>query len=258
MDSKERYDDLNVGDMLDVSFTLNRTVDTTGRVISLNEKNAVIQLNVNDEKMTPVTGTDIYILGKGLLLNVDDTVNFPNIAATVVTEREYARVDDFLKIDYALLTDDPKQNGASRLELFNKIFGCLPKVPEAESVDLKTLYNLLCQVNWKLDQIMESLPREKASSASSVYNRVNISASGLRFITDQPLAEGDTVAMRIHLPATGSLISPLDLTATVVSSSKSSEENRHIVSLKFTDLSEDNEEAIMKYVFRRQREVLRG
>jgi hypothetical protein len=241
-------------------FYQNRIVETCGFVDRISDGKATIRLDI-EEPMTLSPGTDLYIYmeDKGILYSVAESDTFPVITASRVSRRNHARVDDVLKMAYHPVDHEQyRQFTGNPQALFTRMFGETYKLPTIEDVDNETLYELLHQLNHKVDRLLEVLGGgETFHLCSATCEHINISASGMRFRTYEYYPVGAIIAIRLVLPLT--METPLNvLGEVVVSDGTVDEENRHSVSVKFINLTKGDEEIITRYVFKRQRELLRG
>ncbi|MBU8911503.1 MAG: PilZ domain-containing protein [Desulfobacterales bacterium] len=177
-----------------------------------------------------------------------------------VKKRGHVRVDDILKVDYRQIAQEDYKRCKSKPEIiFNKTFGEPIKVPEIEGgVDLELLYKLIYQTNLKIDHILnilESKDTEKYTSAGSEC--INISGSGMRLAVNHRFLIGDIIAFRVFLPLSSRTWINVLGKVMSVTESESDSENRYSTAVKFIDLSEVDQEMIIRYVFKRQRELLR-
>jgi len=244
------------GTELDINFTYHsKIINTRGHVKDSSDGIIVIELEVADKKMTPPAGTDIYVLGSSICYNVIDSKNFPEIKAVRVFHRKHVRVDNILKVAYKKISQENYNKYRYKPDLIYKsIFGESFKVPEVEKIDLKLLYKLIYQVNLKMDRILDILESESIKKYTLSENEyINISGAGVRFITDQAFSTGDIIAFRIFLPLAGQ--SHIDVLGKIIRVTK--KKDKYCAAAKFVELSEDDREMIIKYVFKRQREILR-
>jgi hypothetical protein len=116
----------------------------------------------------------------------------------------------------------------------------------------------LWEINRKLDLLIHMfLAEEFRSLMNSTLKDVNISATGIRFISEQVYEIGDLVEIHLILPMVpllfvrfaGEVIRQKGLTST--------QARRYAVALKYLQVDSDTKEDIIRYLFRRQREVLR-
>lgn len=251
--------EIREGVTIDLNFSYsNRTVETKGYVKAVSNDTITVELDMPDKNMTLPAGTDVYVLKKGILFNITDSKNFPVVQAVKVSKRNHARVDDVLKINYGHISNgDYNKYMKNPHIIFEQAFGETYKLPEIEDVTLKTIYELLYLMNKKIDHILDVVDKESSKQYSSpAYENVNISASGIRFSAYKKYQVGDMLALRIVLPLT--MDTPVNVLGRIVAVADSEVKDRHTVSVKFIDLSRDDEETITRYVFKRQRALLRG
>ncbi|MEA3417351.1 MAG: PilZ domain-containing protein [Thermodesulfobacteriota bacterium] len=177
--------------------------------------------------------------------------------AAGLNQRKNVRVDDVLKIDYRKIPQKDYETCENKPEIIlQKIFGKPFEAPKIEDVSLELLYMLIYQANQKIDRILDMLESKDAEKYESMNNEcVNISGSGMRFIANQSFSIGDIVALRIFLPLASKTW--INILGKVVSVTESGAENRYEVTVKFKELTESDREIIIRYVFKRQRELLR-
>jgi hypothetical protein len=247
------------GTVLDLHFSYgSKMVETKGYVKSILADSLIITLDIDDKNMTLPVGTDIYIFKKGTLYNTVDADNFPEIKVSRIHRRNHARVNDILKVDYKKISQEyHNQHSDTPQIIFNDIFGESYKIPEIDNVNLKILYELIYQVSMKVDYILDALENRDMKTYSSVTSEyVNISAAGMRFDSPTLFHVNDLIAIRVSLPLTTSVC--VNVVGKVVSATESEPKGSYTIRVQFLDLSEDDREIIIKYVFKRQRELLRG
>ena len=120
------------------------------------------------------------------------------------------------------------------------------------------IYKYVRIIDKKLDIIIDLLSRSKDNGIYiNKYIDVNISGSGIRFVSDVKLHEGEYVEMKIILP-----ISPNPKITSLcrVLRSKNIRTNNMDsweVALKFITINEDDRDLLINYIFRTERELLR-
>jgi hypothetical protein len=251
--------ELKPGTRSDISFAYgDKVINTRGYIKDSSDEAIVIEFEVDDKKMTPPVGTDIYVLKNSICYNIIESKDFPEVKATKVYDRKHTRVDDILKVDYKkVLQENYKKYRDTPKFIYNSIFGEPFKAPEIEEVDLRLLYELIYQANLKMDRILDILEGGRTEKyAVSKNENVNISGAGMRFIADQAFSIGDIIALRIFLPL--AIQTQIDVLGEVKKVSESERKGKYCIIVKFIELSEDDREMIIKYVFKRQREILRG
>ncbi|MBW2568179.1 MAG: PilZ domain-containing protein [Deltaproteobacteria bacterium] len=188
---------------------------------------------------------------------VNESKDFPEVKETIQNQRKHVRVDDVLKLDYRKISQQDYNECKTKPEIiFKKTFGEAFEAPKIEDVSLELLYKLIYHANLKIDRILnilESKDTERPESVSS--ETINISGSGMKFIANRSFSIGDIIILRVFLP----LISKtwINILGKVVSATKSETENKYDVTIKFKQLSETDREIIIRYVFKRQRELIR-
>ena len=107
-----------------------------------------------------------------------------------------------------------------------------------------------------MDRILKILEDTDTSPYASVGTEyVNISGSGMKFTADQMYGTGDIIALRIFLPLVSSTW--ITVLGKVVSSTELPTEGGYSTAVHFVGLPESDREMIIRYVFKRQRELLR-
>jgi len=198
-----------------------------------------------------------------MLNNVIDSKNFREIKMEKVSSREHVRVDDILKVDYLKISNKDYKKCKSKPEvIFKNTFGAPIKVPDieerAQGVDLELLYNIICQANHKIDRILDMLESQNNQAHAFVGGEcINISGSGMRFAANHRFSIGDIIALRVFLPMALASRSSINVLGKVKSVTKTDSKNSYDTAIKFKNLSEDDREIIIRYVFTRQRELLR-
>jgi len=117
----------------------------------------------------------------------------------------------------------------------------------------------LWEINRKLDLLIHMfLADDFKALMNSTPKDVNISASGIRFIADRSHDMGDVIEIRLILPTVpllfvrmlGEVIRQKAVTSTP-------QTERYAVAVRFLKVDPETREDIIRYLFRRQREVLR-
>jgi len=134
--------------------------------------------------------------------------------------------------------------------------------PEQEAVlraiepTLQAFHERLCLLNNKLDAVIALLRGEKPETLYLEKPRkINISGSGCKFETTEPIHEGALVEIKIHLPAVLPNTIPALGKAVHVSRSPN---GANIVALHFLAISYKNRETLIQYIFRRERALIRA
>jgi len=130
---------------------------------------------------------------------------------------------------------------------------------DTEPYSRETPFNQsIWEINRKLDLLIHMVLAEEFKDLMKTTPKdVNISASGIRFISESPFEIGDILEIHLILPMVpllfiglaGEVIRQKAVTSTLV--------ERYAVAVRFVRLEADSKDDIIRYLFRRQREVLR-
>jgi len=116
----------------------------------------------------------------------------------------------------------------------------------------------LWEINRKLDLLIHMyLAEDFKDLMNSSQRDVNISASGIRFITRNTFQVGDLLEVSLILPMVPLLFIRLVGDVIRLKSVTSHETQRYAVALRFLQMDPETKDDIIKYLFRRQRELLR-
>ncbi|MBN2299090.1 MAG: PilZ domain-containing protein [Deltaproteobacteria bacterium] len=116
----------------------------------------------------------------------------------------------------------------------------------------------LWEINRKLDLLIHMyLAEDFKELMSSSPRDVNISASGIRFITNNSFEMGDLLEISLILPMVPLLFIRLVGDVIRVKKVTSYDTKRYAAAVRFLQMDAENRDDIIKYLFRRQRELLR-
>ncbi|MCX7982176.1 MAG: PilZ domain-containing protein [Syntrophales bacterium] len=163
--------------------------------------------------------------------------------------REFCRVDASLPFTYRILTGEEAKAVPCRSLIFSGAV-TRPSLPE---LDNTALGEWLKVINAKLDEIIQLLTLNQTGFTSLPFRPINISASGLCFKSDRQIEPGTIIEAQLIL--TGATPLPLFLVGEVVLSEK--EETGYRTAMKFINIDESIRNDIIRFVFAREREILR-
>lgn len=170
--------------------------------------------------------------------------------AAYLKAREFSRVDAFIPMEACLLP--PEARDGVRSQVSRQTFLIHQGVPE--EVEDRVLSDWLRMLNAKLDVIIQALRGEKGDFAALPFRQVNISAGGMKFSSRTGYERGNVLEIKMVLqmqrPAA------LRIYGEVVTSEKKGSD--FDVAVKFILVDEDVRDELVRYVFERQREILRG
>lgn len=129
---------------------------------------------------------------------------------------------------------------------------------EASAQRDSSLQHSLWELNRKLDLLIHMYLAEDFMALMKTPPRdVNISASGIRFISKEPFAVGDLLEINLILPMAPLLFLRLVGDVIRIKPVTCYEVDRYAVALRFLQVDADTREDVIRYLFKRQREVLR-
>jgi len=172
--------------------------------------------------------------------------------------RRYYRARIVLPVSWELLDQDAKAlveqgQGAELLKKGGPASPIDEYLSQAEpGSEEKRLYRCLQLVNNKLDFLIDRLVNgcERERPLDDV---IEISGSGLKFITGEPLSVGDLLRMDLLVPE--SFHYQMELLAEVVRVEE--EEDRYQVAAGIVAIDEEFRDAIVQAVFKKQRQEIR-
>jgi len=157
--------------------------------------------------------------------------------------REYVRTNDVIPVYYEADNGEESKSIMDWELLFDEI--------EPKPEENPKLYELLFDINQKLN-ILLNYVSEKNGFNIPEAREVNISGGGLRFLTNDRFASGDRLVLKTFLPTYAHVIK---LRCEVVRCEPLGK--GYEVAVRYTDLDETTRDKIIKYIFARQRKLLR-
>lgn len=163
--------------------------------------------------------------------------------------REFSRVDARIPLDVRVVPAEERKDIHSRIA-GQTVMTEFQSLPDLED---RVLGDWLKMLNSKLDTLLNMLTFQREGLASLPFTPVNISAAGLGFISKQWYNKGDVLEMRMMLP----MMPPVALYVygDVVKVEK--QVNVYNIAVKFIEMDDEIKDEIVKFVFKRQREMLR-
>jgi hypothetical protein len=170
----------------------------------------------------------------------------PNI---IVNQREYSRVMAYLPLDFKLLDSGQMKYVRSRVagETILAEFKSLP------DPDDQLLAEWLKTINTKLNSIIRMLTIQHEGFNTLSIVKVNISGGGISFNTGRQFKPGDILEMKVMLTMQNPLA--LFLYGEIIEASKYNPE--YDTSVQFTAIDDFIRDEIIRFVFEREREILR-
>lgn len=176
--------------------------------------------------------------------------------------REWLRIDDRLLMEYWRVGEGPSPVGPGAAQSTEKAVtdfvtkptsDLLASTPceEAEPV----LVPWLKKIDWVLELLLKGIVQVAPHGISMPQlTEVNISAGGVSFQSPRRFEEGDLLEIRLILPP----FSPIQAKAEVIRSDAGSVSGEFSIAVKFTDLSQDEQERLIRHILSVQARQLRN
>jgi len=116
------------------------------------------------------------------------------------------------------------------------------------------LFRAFQLINNKLDYIIEQIASNDLGSTGTQDDVIEISASGLKFVTREHLESGSFLKMNLLMP--GTFQYQMDFIAEVVRIEENA--NGFVTAAKFIQIKEEARDSIVKVVFQKQRKEIRN
>lgn len=180
-----------------------------------------------------------------------------------IDRRDNVRVKDRIPVAYRLVTAEDVAEPGRPDRFFPFIWNKYPQVLPLEEVEehyARMLHHII-ELHRKLDILIETTTPERRTIVEVPMDKdVCISASGLRIHLDFPVMPGQLIVFCIVLPfippanifVTGEVIRhdmPHDI--------NNEEESFSGTAINFLAIKEDDRETLIRYIFKRQRDMLR-
>jgi hypothetical protein len=171
--------------------------------------------------------------------DMDDFVNY----------REYSRADAYLPIQVRIVPEEEREHVRSRFPGQS----ILPEFARPPEVEDKVLSDWLIMLNTKLEYIINTLQLNSEGFSAMPFQHVNISGGGMSFGSAEPAAVGDVLEIKtvLYMPHPVSVY----LYGEVLSSRQRSRDYR--IAVRFIYVDEPVRDEIVRFVFERQREMIR-
>jgi hypothetical protein len=182
--------------------------------------------------------------------------------------REYARIDDYLCLEYAVRRGEKK----AVAEAFRQ------RMPRKPPIQLtppswftvkddrnilaeveKEILKVLSAMDTKIDAIVKCLAEGDRSSLMSFTPRwVNLSGAGMRFVVADGVSAGDFLEIKIFLPDAGGV--PVAVLGEVIRAepTRRAKESGLEAAVAFRCIEEEDRDRLIRYIFARQREAIRS
>ena len=194
----------------------------------------------------------------------------PKDESESVQRRDFVRIEDSLPCTYSLLEKEECEKATMAYlgnsvdtsgvhSLLSKIWHNEREVQD-ETAEMETaVIQLLINIDRKLSMVLDMVNQERKLPRQEKEARVvDISGSGVKFFTDEVLVLGQTLKVEMVLPTFP--VSPITVFGDVTRVEKDCHEEQEgfNIIVKFNTISEDHQDSLIRYIFQRQREILRS
>ena len=171
----------------------------------------------------------------------------------IAERREYFRVTDVLPITVKKI----ENMVGKKSRVLSGYFSGLASVNVAEDLNdgiiNPKLVKMLCEINSKLDLILEKLSGNLEEPGPGEEQEVSLSASGVSFATHDELGPGDLVEVKMMLP----MHPPVWLVLYGnVNRATREEDGEYKVGVQFTEIEDEARDVLSYYTIKRQREII--
>jgi hypothetical protein len=168
-------------------------------------------------------------------------------------ERDSFRVNDILSVKARKVSE--AEMPGTRSQVFTGFSIEAYDTGSADETLQPQVWKILVAINKKLDLIMERLHLDSEKFMAMENRQVNLSESGMRFTIDERIEAGDVIEIKMILPG----YTPVGiLTFGKVVRVHNRGDNKYDIAVHFLDMDIDSrvKDEIVKYLLRRQREIL--
>ena len=166
--------------------------------------------------------------------------------------REYSRVDIYVPFEFQVVPRDARNHLQSRISGYNSSdteWSGLPSFGENDQL----LGEWLKILNAKLDSIVRLLKLQRDGYFGLTSKSVNISGGGLSFHSSKEISLGDIVEIKMMLT---SQQSAMVIYGEVTKMEKT--QDGYLVAVRYVNMDEMVRDEIIRIVFEREREIIRG
>ncbi len=266
----------------DVSFQV-ETPDISPKFLSIVEevKNSHFIIKIIDEKFdlnNILNISDAVVLGVKAGLEYSLKVKIEKIDNNIITleyipSRSHLRVNSYVILNYKVITGDEfiekRKKFIQNISHDTEDYLYQSHIFSSDEIDYKTehttadLVNEIKTLHKKMDYIIKLLVKsDDENIIEREHTEVNLSGSGMKFNSTDNLKTGDFLDIKMVLPMSSGIV--IEFIAEVVRVIRPSDkticgdEGLREVAVKYVAVNEDDREMIIRYTFKRQRELLRA
>jgi len=170
-------------------------------------------------------------------------------------DEEYSKMRGFSRVDAHIPFQVRVVPAEERGTVKARTLGDMPLVDPRVLPELqdKVLGEWVKMLNSKLDAIINRLSSQREGFDTLPYAHVNISGGGLGFFSEHRYNSGDIIEAKLVLP----MMPPVALFVYCEVVMVEQTAKGYMIATKFVDMDEEITDEIVKFVFKRQREIMR-
>ena len=176
--------------------------------------------------------------------------------------REWIRVDDHLLMEYRLTSDTADTSQSGMPPITDEMIAAAVGKPTADllarsgdTLASSPFLPWIMKVDWLMEVLLRGMAHiQPESVAIARLTEVNISGGGISFSSPKPFHVGDQLELKVILPP----FTPVQTVAKVIRSSPDPHGQGFALATEFVDLSEDDQEHLIRHILHTQAERLRA
>jgi hypothetical protein len=170
-----------------------------------------------------------------------------------IERREYFRVRDVLPIIVQRIEDMAGKKSRVLSGYYSGLGNSRCAEDPPDGIVSPRLWKVLCDINSKLDLILDKLSGKTEETANAQVKEVSLSVSGLNISTEDEFSVGDLVEVKIFLPLHPPVWVVVYGNVTRITEISSRE---HEVAVHFNEVEDEVRDTLSYYTIKRQREII--
>jgi len=162
--------------------------------------------------------------------------------------REYSRVNAHIAFGARVIPPDEREGVWAKVSNQAPVeLGGMPEIKD------DALADWLTAMNRKLDLLLNMMTQQKEGFSSLPMKQVNISGGGLSFSSRESYNKGDVLEIKMVLPL------PVPVSVTIYGDVVAAEKRDEVfeIGVKYAAMDDEIREEICKFVFHRERQIIR-
>lgn len=176
--------------------------------------------------------------------------------------RRYFRLDDEVVLDFEAISQEEIKRWRARhqdhISELNELEKDITELLQQLQPENPTVFRMFELLNRKIDLLNSPISRniKPERSQAEIRTRINLSACGMAFHSNEPMAERDNLRLQLQLKSSNT---PVTLLGTVVGVEHTTDsEAPYLVRVDFEGLRESEQEILINHLFQLQSHRLRA